>query len=115
MKPESRGIPDGADVLRLNMLALDMQGRSMYNGEKSVKFSMKEFKLLQLMVMNMDRVLTREFILEQVWGAGYHKGTRTVDVHIRNIRRKLSELDDEHYYIECVRRSGYRFKDRRKT
>lgn len=113
VKSEFHSCPADTDILRINNLTLDIQGRSVYNGSKSIRFALKEFELLKLMAMNMNKVLTRKFILEKIWDSDYYSGTRTVDVHIRNIRRKLYELDNEHSYIECVRRSGYRFNDKR--
>ncbi len=105
--------PKEAEEIKLNSLKFDIQGRTVYNGETSVKFPMKEFELLKFLVLNTGKVLSREYLLEQIWGSNYYNGTRTVDVHIRNIRRKLDELDNEHSYIECIRRAGYRLNDKK--
>lgn len=105
--------PKETDELKLSNLKFDVQGRTVYNGEISIKFPMKEFELLKFLILNTGKVLSREYLLEQIWGSNYYNGTRTVDVHIRNIRRKLDELDNDHSYIECVRRAGYRLNDKK--
>lgn len=80
-------------------------------GEKKLELTPKEFELLGLLISNQGRVFTREALLEKVWGYEYSGDTRTVDVHIRHLRQKLS--DDSAYpdYIETVRGVGYRFAE----
>ncbi len=80
-------------------------------GEKKLELTPKEFELLGLMISNQGKVFTREALLEKVWGYEYSGDTRTVDVHIRHLRQKLS--DDSAYpdYIETVRGVGYRFTE----
>jgi two-component system alkaline phosphatase synthesis response regulator PhoP len=80
-------------------------------GEKKLELTPKEFELLTLMLTNPGKVFTREQLLEKVWGYEYSGDTRTVDVHIRHLRQKLS--DDFSYpdYIETVRGVGYRFAE----
>jgi two-component system, OmpR family, alkaline phosphatase synthesis response regulator PhoP len=72
------------------------------------KLTFKEFSLLKLLVQNQGRVLTRDKILDEVWGYHYYGESRTVDVHIRRIRQKLGEGADD--YIDTVIGVGYRFK-----
>jgi DNA-binding response OmpR family regulator len=72
------------------------------------KLTFKEFNLLKLLVQNQGRVLTRDKILDEVWGYHYYGESRTVDVHIRRIRQKLGEGADD--YIDTVIGVGYRFK-----
>ena len=59
--------------------------------------------------MSRGKVLTRDFLLDRIWGYEFYGETRTVDVHIRHIRQKLG--DDAHY-IETIRGVGYKFNDR---
>lgn len=101
--------------VKLNDLKFDIPGRTVYKGNTEIKFPKKEFELLMLMVSNMGTVLSREFLLEKIWGAEIFNGTRTVDVHIRYIRRKLDQLDGEHSYIECVRKEGYRLTNKKQN
>lgn len=80
-------------------------------GEKKLELTPKEFELLGLMISHQGKVFTREALLEKVWGYEYSGDTRTVDVHIRHLRQKLS--DDSSYpdYIETIRGVGYRFAE----
>ncbi len=76
-----------------------------------VELTLKEFELLRLLVMNKGKVLTRDFLLDKVWGYEYYGETRTVDVHIRHLRQKIEEDDSNPRYIETVRGIGYKFKE----
>ena len=73
---------------------------------------LKEFELLKLLVLSRGKVLTRDFLLDRIWGYEFYGETRTVDVHIRHIRQKLG--DDAHY-IETIRGVGYKFNDRQEN
>ena len=81
------------------------------NGEK-LSLTLKEFELLKLLVISRGKVLTRDFLLDRIWGYEFYGETRTVDVHIRHIRQKLG--DDAHY-IETIRGVGYKFNDRQEN
>ena len=71
-----------------------------------VDLTFKEFELLKYMALNQGRVLTRETLLDVVWGEDYIGGSRTVDVHIRRLRAKLGTEND--HLIGTVRNVGYR-------
>ncbi len=75
------------------------------------KLTFKEFHLLKLLVQNSGRVLSRDKILDAVWGYNYYGESRTVDVHIRRIRKKLGAGAED--YIDTVIGVGYRFKGTR--
>lgn len=77
-------------------------------GEK-VELTLKEFELLEILMENNNKVLARELLLEKIWGYEYVGETRTVDVHIRHLRRKLEDDDKNPRFIETVRGIGYRF------
>jgi DNA-binding response OmpR family regulator len=78
-----------------------------FNGREP-KLTFKEFSLLKLLVQNAGRVLSRDKILDAVWGYNYFSESRTVDVHIRRIRKKLGPKAEN--YIETVIGVGYRFR-----
>lgn len=79
------------------------------NGKK-LQLTLKEFELLRLLASNPFHVFTRDGLLDKIWGFDFLGDTRTVDVHICNLRRKLEEYDENgQYYIETVRGVGYRF------
>lgn len=71
----------------------------------------KEFQLLQLLMTNSGKVLTRELLLDKVWGYEVEIDTRTVDVHVRYLRQKIESDPASPRYIETVRGVGYRFAE----
>jgi two-component system, OmpR family, alkaline phosphatase synthesis response regulator PhoP len=74
-----------------------------------VDLTLKEFELLEILVKNKGRVMTRDFLLDKVWGYEYAGETRTVDVHIRHLRQKIEDDDKNPRLIETIRGVGYRF------
>lgn len=74
------------------------------NGEK-LQLTLKEFELLKVLAINLGKVLTRDYLLDQIWGYEFYGETRTVDVHIRHLRQKHG---DDAYLVETVRGVGYR-------
>lgn len=89
-------------------LKIDSNNYKAYIGDTELKLTLKEFELLTMLLANKAQVLTRDAILNRVWGYEYFGETRTVDVHITNLRKKLGEYGDN---IETVRGVGYRFKN----
>lgn len=74
-----------------------------------VTLSLKEFELLYLLASHRNRVFTREHLLGLIWGYEYSGETRTVDVHVRNLRKKIEKDPDHPQYIQTVRGMGYKF------
>ncbi len=92
------------DVLHLGNVELRRSERVALADEQEVKLTNKEFDLLAVMIENAGLVLSREKLLDEVWGMTYPGDTRTVDVHIAQLRRKLSLQD----LILTVRGAGYK-------
>ena len=78
-------------------------------GDREVVLTLKEFELLYLLASHRNRVFTREQLLELIWGYEYSGETRTVDVHVRNLRKKIERDPDHPQYIQTVRGMGYKF------
>jgi len=97
---------EGAPNFELQGLRIDFLGHRVYIQDKEVAFSALEFKLLSFFVRNPDRVLSREKILNNVWGVDTFVTDRVVDSHIRSIRKKLGPFKD---HIESIYGEGYRF------
>ena len=74
-----------------------------------VELSYKEFELLYLLAKNRGIVFTRDNLLEKVWGYDYIGETRTVDVHVSNLRKKIEQDESHPLYIKTVRGMGYKF------
>ena len=79
-------------------------------GDRIVDLTLREFELLKYLVENRGHVFTRDQLLNNVWGIDYAGETRTVDVHIRHLRQKLSDGDNEEKYIETIRGKGYKVR-----
>ncbi|KAF4515840.1 hypothetical protein B566_EDAN000075 [Ephemera danica] len=102
-KPE-----DGPTRFTYDTLVLDLTRHEVTVKGKEVPLTAKEFGLLEHLLRHLGRVLTREVLLNAVWGYEYYGTTRTVDVHIRRLKQKLPLLDDA---ILSVKSLGYKLKD----
>lgn len=98
-------------IIDLDKLYIDMDKHEVKKEGKKVELTLKEFELLRLLVQNRGKVLTRDFLLDKVWGYEYYGETRTVDVHIRHLRQKIENDDKNPKFIETVRGIGYKFTD----
>ena len=95
-------------TLRCGDIVIDITNYEAFKGGEKLSLTLKEFELLKVLVLSRGKVLTRDFMLDRIWGYEYYGETRTVDVHIRHLRQKLGEEP----YIETVRGVGYRFVDK---
>ena len=91
-------------------ICVDERAHSVHVGEAEVQLTLKEYQLLCLLMKNRGAVLTRDVLLENIWGYGNESETRTVDVHIRTLRQKLGAAG---LMIETVRGVGYRMGEHR--
>lgn len=96
--------------LTFGNLVIDITRREVRIDEKVVPFKPKEYELLTFMGQHKGQVLTRELILERVWGWDFVGDSRTVDVHVRWLREKIEVSPDKPQRIITVRGAGYRFE-----
>ena len=102
---------EAADAVERDGLAIDTQRRQVQvEGRGEVELTAKEFDLLLVLASNPGIVLTRERLMEKVWGYEYIGDTRTVDVYIRHLREKLADNAESPRFIQTVRGVGYLFK-----
>lgn len=106
---------EGQETIRLDNLTIDSERFEVFRDGSRLELTPKEFELLKFLAKSKGRVLTREFLLEQIWGYEYIGDSRTVDVHIRHLRQKIEEDPANPKYIETVRGIGYRFKERERS
>jgi two-component system alkaline phosphatase synthesis response regulator PhoP len=106
---DSRATMEEPDRLRIGRLEIDMTGRTVTVGGQPVDLTPKEFDLLVLLASHPGRVFGRETLLEKVWGYDYLGDSRTVDVHVQRLRRKLEEDPHHPRYLLTVRSIGYKF------
>ncbi|NSB16429.1 winged helix-turn-helix domain-containing protein [Clostridium beijerinckii] len=97
------------DVYNSENLKVDFERHEVYVNDRKVDLTLKEFELLQILIKNKGRILKRETLLDKIWGYEYIGETRTVDVHIRYLRKKIEEDDKNPRFIETIRGVGYRF------
>ncbi len=103
---------DDSEIITHGNITLDCARREVYKNGNLIEMPLKEFELLKLLMQNKGKVLSREILLEKIWGFDYYGETRTVDVHIRYLRQKIEDDDNNPTYIETVRGIGYRFSDK---
>jgi DNA-binding response OmpR family regulator len=89
---------------------IDLVSRDVFYQGQKIALTFKEFELLALLVKNPGRVLTRDEILDAIWGNEYALETRTVDVHIRRLRMKFKKAGGDDFLIESIRYVGYRYR-----
>lgn len=97
------------DTYAIGDINIDFQKHEIIKNNNKIELTLKEFELLQILIKNKGRVMTRDFLLDKVWGYEYMGETRTVDVHIRHLRQKVEDDDKNPKYIETIRGIGYRF------
>ena len=103
--------PAGEDLIRSKDLEIDVRSHIARLGDMVLELTPKEFALLALLMRNRGRAFTREQILERLWGYDYIGDDRTVDVHIRWLRKKLEKDPSSPTRIITVRGIGYRFEE----
>jgi two-component system alkaline phosphatase synthesis response regulator PhoP len=105
----SDGKPQTAELLDFEHIRIDSGARRVWVDEKEIELTTTEFDLLQALAHNRGMVLSREQLLQQVWGYDYYGDTRVVDVHLGHLRQKINNES----LISTVRGIGYRFEDRK--
>ena len=104
------GVSDQSDVLTLGPIEIDIKHhQAKVNGEE-VKLTNKDMELATFVIANMGKILSRDYLLKSVWGLGSDISTRTVDVHISRIRRKLGISPEMGYCLKTIYQHGYRLE-----
>ena len=103
-----RAAPASDEPLVAGRLRLDPVSHRVFVGDREVAVGPTEYRLLKFLMENADRVYSRPQLLDFVWGQNVYVEERTVDVHVRRLRKVLEEFDVDQY-IQTVRGAGYRF------
>lgn len=101
-------VGEQGEILVSGDIRLDSTEHTVYVKDRPIELTPKEFNLLYLLMKKKGKVLSRTFLMENIWGYEYIGGTRTVDVHVRHLREKLGEQSEK---IETVEGVGYKFID----
>jgi two-component system response regulator RegX3 len=98
------------DEITLGPIRMDIDARRCYVNGEEIKLRKKEFALLRLLLENPGRVLTREVLIDRVWGSDYVGDTKTLDVHIKRLRSLIEDDPKDPKHITTVRGVGYRYE-----
>ncbi len=98
------------DEITLGPIRMDIDARRCYVNGEEIKLRKKEFALLRLLLENPGRVLTREVLIDRVWGSDYVGDTKTLDVHIKRLRSLIEDDPKNPEHITTVRGVGYRYE-----
>ena len=101
--------PAGSDCLRFGELRIDFRAALVFRGDRPLDLSALEYKLLKYFVQNRGALLSRDELLDKVWGYDATPTTRTVDVHVATLRQKIEANSGHPELIRTVHRLGYRF------
>ncbi len=103
-------MPNSGQNFNFDDLVIDITRREVRRQDQVLALKPKEFELLHFLAQHRGQVLSREFILERVWGWEYIGDSRTVDVHVRWLREKIESIPAQPVRIVTVRGAGYRFE-----
>ena len=107
----ARRQPKAPSASTIEGLVLDQSSHRVSAGERTVALGPTEYRMLAFFMTHPERVYTREQLLDRVWGGNVYVEERTIDVHIRRLRKALEEFGYDRL-IQTVRGSGYRFSAR---
>jgi two-component system phosphate regulon response regulator PhoB len=107
-----RAMPaEGSERIDIEGLVLDQSSQRVSSGERTVALGPTEYRMLAFFMTHPERVYTREQLLDRVWGGNVYVEERTIDVHIRRLRKALEEFGYDRL-VQTVRGSGYRFSSK---
>ncbi|WP_411698551.1 response regulator [Conyzicola sp.] len=101
---------DHEAILEAGSVRMDVERHTVTVDGTETAMPLKEFELLELLLRNSGRVLTRGQLIDRVWGADYFGDTKTLDVHIKRIRSRIEKVPSEPTMLVTVRGLGYRFE-----
>lgn len=110
-EPKGGAEKEKPQAIESGNLRLECEGRRVYISGQEVSLTAKEFELLEFLMLNPNKVYSRESLLKLVWGADYLGDVRTVDVHVRRLREKIEENPSEPRYVHTKWGVGYFFQN----
>ena len=97
-------------LLKAGPVVMDLDRHTVSVNGEPIQMPLKEFELLELLIENVNRVLTRGQIIDRVWGSNYFGDTKTLDVHVKRVRSKIEEDPSRPSHLITVRGLGYKFE-----
>jgi two-component system response regulator RegX3 len=110
LRRQSEVAPVADSVLIAGPVRIDVERHQVDINNKSVALPLKEFELLEFLIRNSGRVLTRAQLIDRVWGSDYFGDTKTLDVHVKRLRAKIEQDPANPVYIQTIRGLGYKFE-----
>ena len=104
------GEDEEGSTLTAGHILMDVERHVVQVHGEDVALPLKEFELLEIMLRNVDRVLTRGQLIDRVWGANYVGDTKTLDVHVKRLRAKIEDDPKNPVHLVTVRGLGYKFE-----
>ena len=98
-------------VISAGPVRIDVERHQVNINDQLVALPLKEFELLEFLVRNSGRVLTRTQLIDRVWGSDYFGDTKTLDVHVKRLRAKIESDPANPVYIQTIRGLGYKFEN----
>ncbi|MHB1536488.1 MAG: response regulator [Acidimicrobiales bacterium] len=111
--PADGPTPENTDVIEVGELRLDPERHEVHLRGAPVPLALKEFELLEVLMDNAGRVLTRDTLIDRVWGSRYVGDTKTLDVHVKRLRNKVEDEPAHPMRITTIRGLGYKFESPR--
>ena len=102
--------PTDIDLIEVGAVRLDAARHEVFVNDELTPLTRKEFELLEFFLLNADRVLTRDQLIERVWGSDYYGDTKTLDVHVKRLRAKIEAEPANPERLITVRGVGYRYE-----
>lgn len=101
--------PSGRSTLEIGDLTMSLHTRDVLKAGQPVQLTVKEFELLRMLMEEAGRVVRRTDLMDEVWDPNWYGSTKTLDVHVSSLRKKLGDDPNEPRYIKTVRGVGFRF------
>jgi len=99
------------EVIEAGGVRMDVERHEVWVRGEPVKLALKEFELLELLLRNAGRVMTRGQLIDRIWGANYVGDTKTLDVHVKRLRAKIEADPARPTQLVTVRGLGYKYQD----
>jgi two-component system response regulator RegX3 len=110
MRRQGEVIETADVVLNAGPVQIDIERHQVKINNSSVALPLKEFELLEYLIRNSGRVLTRAQLIDRVWGSDYFGDTKTLDVHVKRLRAKIEQDPANPVFIQTIRGLGYKFE-----
>jgi two-component system response regulator RegX3 len=110
LRRQGESSENSESLLAVGPVKIDVERHQVSINDQKVSLPLKEFELLEFLVRNSGRVLTRTQLIDRVWGSDYFGDTKTLDVHVKRLRAKIEKDPANPIYIQTIRGLGYKFE-----